>query len=193
MFVVPAVIIGQALIMVMRKNRIQQGIKSPSTKPKPKLRKQRTLGYTATEADSPSQTTDAPPPISPSGQAITGTGITVDTALPSSLDLQGKWSKNRVNLKWEPPNIDASQYQLEGYNVYAMQYGPSSTAPTSVQVARLPPNTTQWSETFNQTYRWNTSGDLDGYVVEALIRRQSSEGMTEILRVSGVSHAPPLL
>jgi hypothetical protein len=180
MIVVPAVIGVQALSMVLRKQRAQQGIKNPSTKANPKLRKQRTLGYTATEANPPSQTTEASQPISPGTQAVAGTGISFDTALPSSLDLKGKWTKNQVDLQWEPPNIDPSKYQLEGYNVYAMQYGPSSTAPTNVQVAKLPPDTTQWSARVNQTYRWNTSGDLDG------------EGATEILRISGIARAPPL-
>jgi hypothetical protein len=192
MLVVPAVIGVQALSMVLRKQRAQQGIKGPSAKPNPKLRKQQTLSYTATEANPPSQTVDAPQPISRGTQAVAGTGISFDTALPSSLDLKGKWTKNRVDLQWEPPNIDSNKYQLEGYNVYAMQYGPSSTASTNVQVAKLPPDATKWTARFNQTCRWNTSGDLDGYMVEALIRRQSSEGATEILRVSGIAHAPPL-
>jgi hypothetical protein len=192
MFVVPAVIGVQALSMVLRKQRALQGIKSPSAKANPKLRKQRTLGYTATEANSPSQTMDAPQPISPGTQTVAGTGISFDSALPSSLNLQGKWSKNQVDLQWEPLNIDTSKYQLEGYNVYAMQYGPSSTVPTNVQVAKLPPDITQWQEAVHQTYRWNTSGDIDGYMVEALIRHQSSDGATQILRITGISHAPPL-
>jgi hypothetical protein len=192
MIVFPIVIVAQALTMVLRKQRAQLGIKSSSAKPSPKMTKQRTIGYAASEANPPSQTLDAPPPISPGGQAVAGTGISFDTTLPSSLNLKGKWTKNQVDLQWKPPNIDPSKYQLEGYNVYAMQYGPSSTTPTNVQVAKLPPNTTQWSARVSQTYRWNTSGDINGYMVEALIRRQSSEGATEILRITGISHAPPL-
>lgn len=87
MFVYSAVIGVQAPSTVLRKHKTQQRIKKTKQKAHPKLRKQRTVGYAASEADSLSQIMNAPQPISSSGQLITGTGISADSAFPFSLHL----------------------------------------------------------------------------------------------------------
>jgi len=126
-----------------------------------------------------------PPPASP--EAGLSTGL---SPLPSELRLGVDWSDGQVDLFWDSPSFDPSRYQLDGYEVSILQYQSTSTVPVKSLVSQLPPGSQQWTGPFNQTYRWNTSGDIDGYVVEAVFRHTSSTGHVEIYRVGSVAHAP---
>jgi hypothetical protein len=110
--------------------------------------------------------------------------------LPSALNLQAHWTEGKVTLTWEPPQINAKGYRLDGYVISAVQYGPMSISPAKAPIAHLPLNETQWSEAFTQTYRWNSRGDIDGYIVEAIVRYNSKSGFKGILRIGAITYAP---
>jgi len=198
MFIVPFVLVMAAASNASRKRKakLQLGIKDQGAKQQPTLSAHRELGYQASQPDAPPQVTPqtVPQPISAdaSGHLLEASGQVIVAAppLPSNLNLRANWTRNQVSLSWDEPQIDASQYQLDGYVVSAMQYGPSSTAPVKTPVAQLPRGNTNWSAPFNQTYRWNTNGDLEGYTVEALVRHTSSTGSTETLRIGAMTYAP---
>ena len=162
----------------------------------PKLGYRRERGYEASQPAPPPPTTpqEIPPPIGlpPTEPSILGVGVHQGPPpLPSALNVRATWTEGQITLNWDPPQFDASMYQLEEYVVSRMQYGPTSTAAQKTPVARLSPQYTQWAERFNQTYRWNTSGDIEGYTVEALLRRVSSTGYKETFRVGGMAYTPP--
>jgi hypothetical protein len=155
----------------------------------------RDTGYTASQPAPPPTPPpqEAPPPIdSSSAQPIGGVGVHQGPLpLPSALDVRATWTEGQVTLNWNQPQFDASMYRLDEYIVSRMQYGPTSTAVQKVPLARLSPQNTQWVESFNQSYRWNTGGDIEGYTVEAVLRRISSTGHLETFRVGGMAYTPP--
>ena len=122
-----------------------------------------------------------PPPRSPEAGLSVG-----PPALPPMLSLRATWAQGQVTLDWDRPQFDAGMYQLVEYDVSMMQYGPTSTAPVKIPLAQLPPNQTQWVQFFTQTYRWNTGGDTQGYVVEAVLRHTSGYRQT----VGAMIYAP---
>ena len=197
MLIVPFVIVVSAASHASRKNKakLQLAMKNQGAK-QPTLSQKRELGYQASQPDVPPQVSPQalPQPITAdgSGHLLEASGQVIVTApsLPSNLNLRANWMGGQVQLSWDEPQIDASQYQLDGYVVSAMQYGPNSTAPIKTPVAQLQPGNTNWSSPFNQTYQWNTNGDLEGYTVEALVRHTSSTGSTETLRIGAMTYAP---
>jgi len=162
----------------------------------PKVGYRREMGYKASQpAPTPPPNTpqEIPPPIdSSSAQPIGGVGVHEGPPpLPSALDVRAIWAEGQVTLNWNQPQFDAGGYRLDEYVVSRVQYEPTSTAPQKTPLARLSPQYTQWTESFNQTYRWNTSGDVEGYTVEAVLRRISSTGYVETFRVGGMAYTPP--
>jgi len=140
-----------------------------------------------------SEPQEQPPPIgTPTGPSLLGTGVHWGPPdPPSSLDLRATWGVGRVALRWDPPPFDAGTYQLDGYVVSRMQYRPGSTAPEKLQIAQLSSQETQWRGSFTQTYRWNTGGDIESFVVEAVLRRFSSTGHPGTARIGGIAYVPP--
>jgi len=112
-------------------------------------------------------------------------------ALPSLAAMCATWGEGRVVLRWDPPPFDAGTFQLDEYVVARVQYRPGSTAAEKVQVARLTPKETQWRGSFTQTHRWNTGGDIESFVVEAVLRRFSSTGHPGTVRIGGIAYVPP--
>ncbi len=55
-------------------------------------------------------------------------------------------------------------------------------------VDRLGSESRYWNGPFNQTYRWNSGGDIQGYRVDALFKEISSP--PRYLRVGETSNAP---
>ncbi len=132
--------------------------------------------------------TDIKPEVQPTPASKLANGGT--PALPSALNLQAQWTEGKVTLTWETPQINAKGYRLDGYLISAVQYGPMSISPVKAPIAHLPVNATQWSEAFTQTYRWNSRGDTDGYIVEAIVRYTSKSGFKGILRIGAIIYAP---
>ncbi len=160
------------------------GIMDQPPKGKPQIRYQRELGYKATQPAPPptTQPQEIPPPIDGSqAQPIGGVGVHPSPPpLPSSLNLRATWPRGEVNLDWEQPQFDSNKYQLEEYIVSRMEYGPRSTAPQKVPLKRIPPQQTNWKGDFTQTYKWNTRGDVDRYIVDAVLRNISDSSLTYI-------------
>ncbi|UCD45171.1 MAG: hypothetical protein JSV27_01310 [Candidatus Bathyarchaeota archaeon] len=159
------------------------------------------IGYRRERSDSASKLAPPPtgqtgvvaPPIgAPTGPSLLGAGVHWGPPdLPSSLDLRAKWGEGRVVLRWDPPPFDAGTFRLDEYVVSRMQYRPGSTAPEKLQIARLTPQETQWRGSFTQTYRWNTGGDIESFVVEAVLRHFSSTGHPGTVRIGGIAYVPP--
>ena len=82
-------------------------------------------------------------------------------------------------LEWDTPRFDPGEYELEGYEVVRLQYDGRGSGSSRNTMARLPPERERWEWSFEQTYRWNTSGDVEGYTVNALFRHPpgSEQGM----------------
>jgi hypothetical protein len=170
------------------------GIMDQSPKPQPQIRYKRELGYTASQPTPPpaSSQQEIPPPIdSSSAQPIGGVGVSFNPPLPSTLDLRAIWGDGQVRLNWDTPEFDANKYQLDGYVISKMTYGPTSTAVQQTQIAQLSPQYTQWRGFFDQTYRWNTAGDWDGFKVEALLREINGSGPGGTILIPSRVYVPP--
>jgi len=123
--------------------------------------------------DVPPSTIDVPPrPESPPK------GVGFDSQ-PPRLQLRASWGGGRVVLEWDTPRFDPGEYELEGYEVVRLQYDGRGSESSRNTMARLPPERERWEWSFEQTYRWNTSGDVEGYTVNALFRHPpgSEQGM----------------
>ena len=123
--------------------------------------------------DVPPSTIDVPPrPESPPK------GVGFDSQ-PPRLQLRASWGGGRVVLEWDTPRFDPGEYELEGYEVVRLQYDGRGSGTSRNTMARLPPERERWEWSFEQTYRWNTSGDVEGYTVNALFRHPpgSEQGM----------------
>ena len=102
---------------------------------------------------------------------------------PPRLQLRASWSGGRVVLEWDAPRFDPSEYELEGYEVVRLQYDGRGSEASKNPMARLPPERERWEWSFEQTYRWNTAGDVEGYTVNALFCRLP--GLEQGMRIVG--------
>ena len=102
------------------------------------------------------------------GVPITGTGASVAPIEIGTLPfLNGNWEPGRVTLSWAEPQYDPSKYILRGYRISQQTYGPTSTAPQTVQLGPLlPKGTNQVPINYTQTYRYSTGGDIAGFRVD---------------------------
>ena len=111
------------------------------------------------------------------GVPITGTGASVVPPDLGSLPfLNATWPAGRANLSWGTPQYDASKYALIGYDISQQVYGPTSTVAQNVYLGRTPFGTNQTSIQFNQTYRWNTAGDVGGFRVDPVFGQITPNG-----------------
>ena len=124
-----------------------------------------------------------PPPRSPP----VGLGV-APSGLPDRLVLQSSWVGGRANLAWERPVFDPGRYDLVGYEIVRLRYDGTDTAPGRAVVDRLPPESPGWTGPFEQSYRWNTGGDLEGYRVDALFRDLGDS--SRVVRVGSIAYAP---
>lgn len=111
------------------------------------------------------------------GIPITGVGASVVppeiTGLPY---LNGFWEPGLARLSWGTPQYDPSKYRLLGYDISQQTYMPTSTASQSVYLTRVPAGTNSLNQPFNQTFRWNTSGDIAGYRVDPVYGQLNPSG-----------------
>lgn len=148
--------------------------------------------YTATQPSEPPRTQGAPPsaigvPPPPPSPPI---GITTPAfGLPDRLNLRSDWSNMRAALSWNELNYDPSVYELQGFEISQLQYDGTSTSATRSVVDRIGPDSRYWNGPFNQTYRWNTGGDIQGYRVDAIFKEIATDP-PRYLRVGETAHAP---
>lgn len=124
-----------------------------------------------------------PPPVSPP------TGISDVPRLPSRLNLRANWDKSTVSLTWSTPSYDQSKYKLHCYEVTKLFYDGSGNAPRRQTIDQLAPTSQNWTGPYDQSYRWNTGGDLQGYRVDAIFRDVASDA-PRFMRVGENSYAP---
>ena len=113
----------------------------------------------------------------------------VPSGLPDRLVIQSAWGSGRVDLAWERPQYDPEKYELMGYEIVRMRYDGTSTASSRMVVDRLPPESPGWTGPFEQTYRWNTGGDVEGHRVDALFRDLGGDS-SRVVRVGSTAYAP---
>jgi len=80
------------------------------------------------------------------------------------------------NKNYSNEEIIFMVYGLDGYVISSMNYNQSSTSAIKTMIDQLPRDRTQWASKFEQTYKWNTRGDTEGYIVEAILRQHTSTG-----------------
>ena len=120
-----------------------------------------------------------PQPItSDQGVPITGEGISVVPPWLGTLPfLNGVWEPGRATLTWGTPQFDRSKYVLLGYDISQITYGPASTAAQDILLFRAAPGSNATIiQPFNQTYRWNTSGDIGGFRVDPVYGELNPQG-----------------
>ena len=165
-----ALTVGMAVYSVSRTRRGARGQRRQEFRIEP--------GYQ--EAAPPTASHDVPPSTIgvPPGPESPPKGVGFDPQ-PPRLQLRASWGGGRVVLEWDTPRFDPSEYELEGYEVVRLQYDGRGSEASRNTMARLPPGRERWEWSFEQTYRWNTSGDVEGYTVNALFRRLtgSEQGM----------------
>ncbi|MFH2110732.1 MAG: hypothetical protein ABIJ47_05660 [Candidatus Bathyarchaeota archaeon] len=148
--------------------------------------------YLASEPDAPSGEHGVPPstigvpppPVNPPmgvGNQLSG--------LPDNLNLRANWDNRRVLIEWGTSSYDRSKYQLYGYEVTRLYYDGSGNTPRRLVVDQLAPESRSWTGPFNQTYRWNTGGDIQGYRVDAVFRDIASD-QPRFVRVGETTYAP---
>ena len=124
-----------------------------------------------------------PPPQSPP------TGVSVQPpGLPDTLNLRARWGR-KILLDWKHPKYDKKLFELYGYEVIQLRYDGLSTAPTEVLMERLSPRSSNWRTNVNQTYQWNTQGDIAGYRVDALFLNKQSP-YHQFFRVGETTYFP---
>ena len=163
------------------------------TRVQPKFFIDRQGEYAASQPEAPIRTHETPasaigvppPPRSPS----VGLDV-VPPGLPDRLVVQSAWGNRRVDLTWDSPQYDPEKYELMGYEIVQMLYDGTSTAPSRMVVDQLPPGNSGWTGPFDQTYRWNTAGDIEGYQVDALFQELNVIDSSRIVRVSSTAYAP---
>jgi hypothetical protein len=117
-------------------------------------------------------------------------GITTPVQeLPDRLNLRSDWANQRASLSWNELQYDRGRYELQGFEVTQLYFDGSSTSSNRMIVDRLGPEGRYWNGPFNQTYRWNSGGDIQGYRVDALFKEISSDP-PRYLRVGETSNAP---
>lgn len=148
--------------------------------------------YMATQPGEPPRTQGAPPstigiPPPPLSPPI---GITNPVqGLPDRLNLRSNWANQRASLSWDELQYDRGRYELQGFEVTRLYFDGSSTSANRMIADRLGPDSRYWNGPFNQTYRWNTGGDLQGYRVDALFKDITSSP-PRFLRIGETAHAP---
>ncbi|MBL7168222.1 hypothetical protein ISS40_06075 [Candidatus Bathyarchaeota archaeon] len=88
------------------------------------------------------------------------------------------------------PQFDPERYELYGYEVIKLSYDGSGTVPSRAEPIRLSTDSTGWTGAFDQTYRWNTGGDIAGYRVDILFRDLNVDYPSRIVRVGSTAYAP---
>lgn len=164
------------------------GNQSPSGRKAPAWGYKRPVGYTAGPAQPTGQTGGVPSPISggvgysvdlgrnigmpigpQQGIPITGVGASVATPEVSPLPyLNAVWGPNGVTLTWGQPQFDQNQYSLLGYQVSILTYGPNNTMPVQTVISVQPPGPGQVNLPFDQTFRYNSGGDIAGFRVDPI-------------------------
>jgi len=138
-----------------------------------------------TQGAPPSTIGVPPPPVSPP------VGLHVERpGLPDRLDVNANWRSPWVDVNWESPLYDPEKYELYGYEIIRLYYDGSSTAASRQVVAQLPRESLRWRGPFEQTYRWNTGGDLEGYRVDALFRDLNPNDPNRIVRIGKTAYSP---
>jgi hypothetical protein len=91
--------------------------------------------------------------------------------------LNGVWEPGKATLTWGTPQFDRSKYVLLGYDISQMTYEPASTASQDILLFRASPGSNATViQPFNQTYRWNTSGDIGGFRVDPVYGELNPQG-----------------
>ncbi|MCW3988843.1 MAG: hypothetical protein NWE88_02065 [Candidatus Bathyarchaeota archaeon] len=136
--------------------------------------------------ETPASTIGVPPPprSPPMGLHVEG------RALPEGLDLRSAWLTGQVNLSWERPPYDPEKYELMGYEVIRLEFDGSSTVAGRGAPVQFGPDSTGCTAPYNQSYRWNTGGDIEGYRVDALFRDLHPDSPSRIVRVGRTAYAP---
>ncbi len=149
--------------------------------------------YEASQPEAPSRTQEAPAPfigVPPPPQSPP-VGLHVEgRALPERLDLRSVWRSDGVDLVWDRPPFDPEKYKLYGYEVTRLFYDGSSTVPSRTDPFRLRPDITRLTDSFEQTYRWNIGGDINGYRVDAVFRDLNLDIPNRFVRVGSTAYAP---
>ena len=136
--------------------------------------------------ETPASTIGVPPP--PQSPPI---GLHVEgRALPERLDLRSAWQPGQVNLSWERPPFDPEKFELMGYEVIRLEFDGSNTVASRGPPVQLGPDSTGCTAPYNQTYRWNTGGDIEGYRVDALFRDLHPDSPNRMGRVGTTAFAP---
>lgn len=79
-----------------------------------------------------------------------------------------------VQLDWSKLKYDKKLYELYGFEVLELRYDGMSTQPYANLVDRLSPKLNKWRGRVNQTYQFNTQGDIAGFRVDALFLDKQS-------------------
>lgn len=174
--------------------RSRRAVLNRKSRLSPKLGYHRELGYGVSPAPPPQEVSsqEMPPPIGqPSGpwhhaEAI-GEVRAGTPPLPAALTLHAIWQKGQVALNWDPLQFDHSKYVLDRYEVSIMRYDGTSTGPVKTLVGKLGPEAMQWGGPFNQTYRFSTGGDIEGYTVDAVFNEVAGK---QTVRVGAMAYAP---
>lgn len=117
-------------------------------------------------------------------------GITTPIqGLPGRLNLRSEWSNMSVTLSWNDLQYDSGRYELQGFEVTQLYFDGSGTSANRMIVDNLSPGSRYWNGSFNQSYRWNSGGDIQGYRVEAILRDLTPDP-PRYLRIGETSHAP---
>ena len=151
------------------------------------------VGSEAPPPGDPPRTQGAPPstigvPPPPESPPI---GLHVERpGLPDRLVLNATWRRPWVDINWEMPQFDPEKYELYGYEIIKLEFDGSSTAASREVLAQLPRESLRWRGPFEQTYRWNTAGDLEGYRIDALFRDLNPDIPNRIVRVGKTVYSP---
>jgi hypothetical protein len=191
---VPAIVLIVVIGSSSAKGNKRQNVKgSPKAGNVRGTTEKRERGYSVSAPGEPAETGAIPGPVGIDADAhrmeAIGEVRPGDPPLPR-LNLKAAWARDQVTLDWSRPGFDPAIYRLDGYEVSVLKYGPGDTVPVKTLVAKLSPDTIQWMSHYNQTYRFSTGGDLNGYVVDALLRHITNTGQNEIMRIGATAFAP---
>jgi len=180
---IPMAIIGGAVVAGIIALGIRRKLRKRPSPPKP---------TPVPERESKPGKVELPPTGVPQG----GIGLHVGPRLPEHPRLTrvlfDKFG-DKVELDWTQPDFDADgmfgQYHLEGFEINELLYN-GLESPASILVDKLPPGATGWVHSYNQTYKFNSSGDIKGYVVNAVVSYIDQSGNKVILRLASTAFSP---
>ena len=95
-------------------------------------------------------------------------GTNRDVAFPGSVYWLASLKPGRACVEWDAPGYDPSRERLRGYTIYRLQNRPDATVAQKVPIAKFLQGATLFCEPFQQTYRYSTGGDIEGYVIEPI-------------------------